>query len=157
MTDSSLGEEAKSLLDALALALSGIKFQDDGKGNLEYEHKEVSPFVKPLLRTVGLPVWLEVSMNGDLLIYSQNWNFTVWMWNTSFKWDKLPGPVNIIPICNISDSARSEPGGAFKHGLMRRIDGDVTVEPRLAAIFAVPPITRYVGKLLSACPSLTCS
>ncbi|KAI2734411.1 hypothetical protein DTO013E5_9994 [Penicillium roqueforti] len=124
MTDSSLGEEAKSLLDSLALALSGMKFQDDGKGNLEYEHKEVSPFVKPLLRTVGLP----------------NWNFTVWMWNTSFKWDKLPGPVNIIPICNISDSARSEPGGAFKHGLMRRIDGDVTVEPRLAAIFAVPPI-----------------
>lgn len=69
MTDSSLGEEAKSLLDALALALSGIKFQDDGKGNLEYEHKEVSPFVKPLLRTVGLPVWLEeVSIDGDLLI-----------------------------------------------------------------------------------------
>ncbi|CAG8236736.1 unnamed protein product [Penicillium olsonii] len=99
--------------------------QDDGKGNLEYEHKEVSPFVKPLLRAVGLP----------------NWNFTVWMWHTSFKWDKLPGPVNIIPICNISDSARSEPGGAFKHGLMRRIDGNVTVEPRLAAIFAVPPIT----------------
>lgn len=68
MTDSSLGEDAKSLLDALALALSGIHFQDDGKGNLEYEHKEVSPFVKPLLRTVGLPVWLKVSMNSDLLI-----------------------------------------------------------------------------------------
>ncbi|KAJ5775822.1 uncharacterized protein N7511_000833 [Penicillium nucicola] len=59
MTDSSLSEDAKILLDALALALSSIKSQDDGKGNLEYEHKEVSPFVQPLLRTVGLPVWLE--------------------------------------------------------------------------------------------------
>lgn len=77
------------------------------------------------------------------------------MWHTSFKWDELPGPVNIIPICNISDSARSEPGGAFKHGLMRRIDGNVTVRPMLAAIFAVPPITRYVGRPLSAYPSLT--
>lgn len=68
MTDSSLGEDAKSLLDALALALSDINFKDDGKGNLEYEHKVVSPFVKPLLRTVGLPVWLQVSMDGDILI-----------------------------------------------------------------------------------------
>lgn len=68
MTDSSLGEDAKRLLDALALALPGISFEDDGKGNLEYEHKEVSPFVKPLLRTVGLPVWLQVSIDGDLLI-----------------------------------------------------------------------------------------
>ncbi|KAJ6159380.1 hypothetical protein N7497_003917 [Penicillium chrysogenum] len=124
MTDLSLDEEAKKLLDALAQALSGITSQNDGKGNLKYELKEVSPFVKPLLKTVGL----------------LDWNFTVWMWNTSFKWKKLPGPVNIIPISNISDSARSEPGGAFKHGIMRRIDGEVTVEPRLAAIFAVPPI-----------------
>lgn len=62
------------------------------------------------------------------------------MWRTSFKWEKLPGPVNIIPICNISESARSEPGGVLSYGLMRRIDGKVTVEPRLAAIFAVPPL-----------------
>lgn len=68
MADSSLGEEAKKLLDDLARALSGMKFQDDGKGNLEYEHKEVSPFVKPVLRAIGLAVRLEVSLDGDLLI-----------------------------------------------------------------------------------------
>jgi hypothetical protein len=68
MTDLSLDEEAKKLLDALAQALSGITSQNDGKGNLKYELKEVSPFVKPLLKTVGLPVWLEFSVVCDLLI-----------------------------------------------------------------------------------------
>ncbi|KAJ5882828.1 uncharacterized protein N7473_011090 [Penicillium subrubescens] len=126
MADTYLSEDAKKLLDDLALALRSVKTQDDGNGNLEYEHKSAKPFVEPILKTIGLP----------------DWNFTVWMWNTSFKWQELPGPVNIIPICNITESARSEPGGALKFGLMRRIDGKVTVEPRLTAIFAVPPIAR---------------
>lgn len=67
------------------------------------------------------------------------------MFHTSFKWEDLPGPVNIIPISDISESARSDPGGALEYGLMRRIDGNVTVEPKFAAIFAVPHIQRYVG------------
>ncbi|CAP93394.1 hypothetical protein PCH_Pc16g07240 [Penicillium rubens Wisconsin 54-1255] len=66
---------------------------------------------------------------------------------------KLPGPVNIIPISNISDSARSEPGGAFKHGIIRRIDREVTIKPRLAAIFTVPPIISSIVRLPVAIPS----
>lgn len=65
MTDSLLSDEAKELLDDLARALPGVKFHDDGKGNIEYEHKEVSPFVKPVLRAVGLAVWLEIHIDGD--------------------------------------------------------------------------------------------
>lgn len=74
------------------------------------------------------------------------------MWHTSFKWENLPASVNIIPVCNITDSARSEPGGAFKYGIMRRIDGKVTVVPRLAAVFAVPPLLGYVIKPINSLP-----
>jgi hypothetical protein len=68
MTDSTLSKEAKSLLDALALALPSIKSENDGNGNLIYTHKAVFPFVKPLLEKVGLPVWLAISIDGDQLI-----------------------------------------------------------------------------------------
>lgn len=144
MTDSSLSEEAKTLLENLANALPGIKTQDDGKGNLKYEHKAVSPFVKPILRTAGLTVWLAMSfgcaISNERL---QDWKFTVWKWHTSFMWEDLPGSVYIIPVCSISESARSEPGGVLKYGVMRRIDGKVNVEPTFAAIFAVPPPAWY--------------
>lgn len=56
MTDSSLSEDAKKLLDDLANALPGIKYQEDPKGNREYEHEGVKPFVKPLLAAIGLKV-----------------------------------------------------------------------------------------------------
>jgi hypothetical protein len=62
------------------------------------------------------------------------------MFYTSFKWQDLPGPVNIIPFSNVSESACSSPGGPLVYGIMRKIEGPVTVHPKLAAVFVVPPI-----------------
>lgn len=68
ITDSFLNEDAKKLLDDLARALPGIKYQEDSKGNREYEHKDVSPFVKPLLAAIGLKVSSENHIYRETLI-----------------------------------------------------------------------------------------
>lgn len=58
MTDSALNDDARTLLDDLARALPDIKYQEGTKGNREYNHKDVSPFVEPLLKALGLEVRL---------------------------------------------------------------------------------------------------
>ncbi|KAJ5573982.1 uncharacterized protein N7459_008409 [Penicillium hispanicum] len=124
MTDTILDQDATKLLDALASVLPHTKYREDIRGNREYDHEGVSPYVKPLLTAIGL----------------KDWGFTVWMFYTSFRWGDLPGPVNVIPVCNVTESAMSEPGGELKYGLMRRIDGHVIAKPQFAAVFAVPHV-----------------
>lgn len=68
MTDSSLDDGAKKLLDDLARALPKIAFEEDGNGNLQYKHEGVHPFVKPILKAVGLAVWLAIFIGSNLLI-----------------------------------------------------------------------------------------
>ena len=70
MTDSVLSEDAKKLLDDLAKALPGIKCQEHAKGNRQYEPKDVSPYVKPLLAAIGLKVLFETLPHRDALIRS---------------------------------------------------------------------------------------
>lgn len=77
---------------------------------------------------------------SDSKRHLQGWKYTVWKFYTSFKWSDLPGPVVIIPICDISKSACSTPGGPLVYGIMRKINGDALVHPSLAAVFVVPPI-----------------
>ncbi|KAB8213784.1 hypothetical protein BDV33DRAFT_184023 [Aspergillus novoparasiticus] len=124
MTDTTLNIEATQILGKLAEVLPKIRSSKDERGNQLYDHEDISPYVEPLLDPIGL--------NG--------WKYTVWKFYTSFKWCDLPGPVVIIPICDISKSACSTPGGPLVYGIMRKINGDALVHPSLAAVFVVPPI-----------------
>ncbi|PYI08866.1 hypothetical protein BO78DRAFT_52244 [Aspergillus sclerotiicarbonarius CBS 121057] len=137
MSDTQLDIEALSRLKALRDFLPefpdekdehghlkhGHLYERDENGNLKYRKDVINPYVEPLLESIGL----------------KGWKYTLWRFQTSFWWEDLPGAVNIVPIRVISPGARSDPGGVFGYGIMRTIDGSVSVEPRLEAVFAVPP------------------
>jgi cell division protein FtsI/penicillin-binding protein 2 len=69
MSDTPLNENAKRKLETLAKDLPNLKFTEDSKGNREYKHKDVLPYVNPLLKDVGLEVGtFSLSFANEMLI-----------------------------------------------------------------------------------------
>ncbi|EEP83061.1 predicted protein [Uncinocarpus reesii 1704] len=91
MSDAPLTDDARKHLENLRNSLHEAAYEEDDGGNRKYKHEAVEPYVTPILKASGL----------------EGWKFTVWRFQTSLHWEKLPGAVKLFLIRLLSPAAHN--------------------------------------------------